>query len=243
LKSLSVIIPALNEERFIGATLRRLNEAIECFQSGEEKRRVQVIVVDNDSHDETAEIARSFGATIVREPMRNIARARNSGARVAEGELLFFLDADTLVPPCLLSRITEAMSDPMCDGGAVDIDDRPSRTLTRLYLRVWYLLGRFTGMAGGAAQFCRREAFAALGGYDESIYMGEDVDFYWRLSRAARRAQRKVSYVTDVRVVTSPRRWDRWPVWRTLLWTNPALIVLLRRRKGAWRGWYEDIPR
>jgi hypothetical protein len=157
--------------------------------------------------------------------------------------VLFFLDADTLVPPCLLARIAEVMSDPLCEGGAVDIDDRPSRTVIRLYLRAWYLLGRLTGMAGGAAQFCRREAFLALGGYDESIYMGEDVDFYWRLSRTARRGQRKVYHIRDVRVVTSPRRWERWPAWRTLLWTNPALIALLRRRKGAWRGWYEDIPR
>jgi hypothetical protein len=63
------------------------------------------------------------------------------------------------------------------------------------------------------------------------------------MSRTARRAQRKVCYITDVRVVSSSRRFDRWPVWRTLLWTNPALIALFRRRQGAWRGWYEDIPR
>ena len=240
---LSVIIPALNEERFIGATLRRLKEAIEWSRSSNEGIPVQVIVVDNDSRDRTAETARSFGATVVREPIRNIARARNAGARLAEGDVLFFLDADTVVPYCLVSRIAAVMSDPLCDGGAVDIDDRPSRTAVWLYLRAWYLLGRLTGMAGGAAQFCRRQAFLALGGYDESIYMGEDVDFYRRLSRTARRAQRKVCYITDARVVTSSRRWDRWPVWKTLLWTNPALIALLRRRKGAWRGWYEDIPR
>jgi glycosyltransferase involved in cell wall biosynthesis len=240
--SLSVIIPALNEERFLGQTLSRLDEAIQRLRDSQE-HSVQVIVVDNDSQDRTAEIARSFGATVVQEPIRNIARARNSGARVAEGEVLFFLDADTLVPPCLLARITAVMSDPLCDGGAVAIDDRPSRILIRLYLCFWYLLGRLTRMAGGASQFCRRNAFFALGGYDESIYVGEDVDFYWRLSRTARRARRTVSYITDVRVVPSPRRWECWPIWKILLWTNPALIALLCRRKGAWRGWYEDIPR
>jgi glycosyltransferase involved in cell wall biosynthesis len=241
--SLSVIIPALNEERFIGATLRRLTEAIAYSQSSKESVPVQVIVVDNDSQDRTAEIARSFGATVVQEPVRNIARARNSGARVANGDVLFFLDADTLVPPCLLARIAAAMSDPRCAGGALDLDHRPSRLVIRVYLWFWYLLGRVTGMAGGAAQFCRRDAFLALGGYDESIYMGEDVDFYWRLKRTARRGDRNVRYIKDVPVIPSSRRWDRWPVWRTLLWTNPALIALLRRRKGAWRGWYEDVPR
>jgi len=243
LKSLSVIIPALNEERFIGATLCRLKEAIQRFQSSHQKLPVELIVVDNDSQDKTADIARSFGATVVREPIRNIARARNAGARAAGGDALVFLDADTLVPLSLLARIAAVMSDPLCDGGAVNIEERPSRAIIRLYLRAFSLLGRLTGMAQGAAQFCRRGAFLALSGYDESIYMGEDVDFYWRLSRTARRAERRVCYITDVRVVTSPRRWDRWSVWRTLLWTNPVLIALLCRCKGAWRGWYADIPR
>jgi glycosyltransferase involved in cell wall biosynthesis len=234
----------LNEELYITATLKSLNDAIRGQQAGQ-SGFVQVIVVDNNSHDQTADTARRFGAIVVGEPIRNIARARNAGARIAAGDVLFFVDADTLVPPGLLARIATVMSDPLCDGGAVAVDDRPSRTLIRLYLRVFSLLGRVTGMAQGAAQFCRRDAFLALGGYDESIYMGEDVDFYWRLSRAARRADRKVCYLTDVRVVTSPRRWERWPLWKTLLWTNPLLIGFLWRRKEAWRGWYEDedIPR
>ncbi len=237
-----MIIPALNEERFIGETLRRLHQAVQLLHAGH-RCPVQVIVVDNDSDDRTAEVARGFGATVVPEPIRNIARARNAGARTAEGEMLLFLDADTLVPPCVLSTIGAVTDDPLCIGGAVDIDHCPSSALIRLYLRVWRLLGRLTGMAQGAAQFCRREAFLALGGYDETIYMGEDVDFYWRMSRAARRGGRRVCYITDVRVTPSARRFDRWPIWKTLLWTNPVLIALLRRRKGAWRGWYEDVPR
>jgi hypothetical protein len=128
-------------------------------------------------------------------------------------------------------------------GGALDIDHCPASAVIRLYLRVWRLLGWLTGMAQGAAQFCRREAFLALGGYDETIYMGEDVDFYWRMSGAARRGGRRVCYITDVRVTPSPRRFDRWSIWKTLIWTNPVLIALLRRRKSAWRGWYEDVPR
>jgi glycosyltransferase involved in cell wall biosynthesis len=237
-----VIIPALNEERFIGATLRCLEQAVHFLQV-DHPCPVQVIVVDNDSDDQTAEVARGFGATVVAEPIRNIARARNAGARTAEGEMLLFLDADTLVPPALLSRIGAVTDDPRCVGGAVDIDHCPASAVIRLYLRVWRLLGWLTGMAQGAAQFCRREAFLALGGYDETIYMGEDVDFYWRMRRAARRDSRRVCYITDVRVTASPRRFDRWSIWKTLLWTNPVLIALLRRRKGVWRGWYEEVPR
>ena len=242
MKSLSVIIPAMNEEHFISETLQRLDVAVRTLQSSH-RRPVQVIVVDNDSKDQTATLARGLGAVVVPEPIRNIARARNTGARAAEGEVLFFLDADTLVPSSVLSRISTLMSDPRCLGGAVDVQHRPSRALVRLYLQFWRVLGRLSGMAQGAAQFCRRETFFTLGGYDETIYMGEDVEFYRRMTRAARQAGHKVCYVSDVQVVPSPRRFDRWPLWKILLWTNPLLLVLLRRHKGAWHGWYKDVPR
>ncbi|MGH7970447.1 MAG: glycosyltransferase [Limisphaerales bacterium] len=242
MKPLSVIIPALNEENYLGATLQRLAAAAEVLQSSHHCP-VQVIVVDNQSTDQTASIARGLGAIVVPEPVRNIARARNAGARVAEGEVLFFLDADTLVPASVLTRVATVMSDPSCVGGAVDVQHRPARALLRLYVRAWRVLGRLTGMAQGAAQFWRRETFFALGGYDETMYMGEDVDFYWRMSRAAEKAGQKVCYVWDVQVVPSPRRYDQWPLWKTLWWTNPLLAALRCRHKRTWRGWYEDVPR
>ena len=99
------------------------------------------------------------------------------------------------------------------------------------------------GVAQGAAQFCRQETFGALGGYDERLFTGEDVDFYWRLKRLARKGSGHVVFVRDVRVVPSPRRFDRWPVWQTLFWTNPLIAALLRHRKAAWRGWHEVAPR
>ena len=157
--------------------------------------------------------------------------------------MLFFLDADTLVPPTVLARVVTVMSDPLSVGGAVDVHHCPSRASVRLYLHFWRVVGRLCGMAQGAAQFWDREQFFIHGGYDETIYMGEDVDFYWRMKRAARKQGRKLCYISDVQVLPSPRRFDRWPLWKTLVWTNPVLVVLLRHRKGPWRGWYEDVPR
>jgi glycosyltransferase involved in cell wall biosynthesis len=232
----------LNEENFLGKTLGALKEAAQELQAGHDCD-VQIIVVDNNSRDRTAEVARSCGATVISEPIRNIARARNTGARAAEGDVLFFLDADTLVPPSLLSMIHEVMADPLRDGGAVDVDHRASRSIIRLYLHAWRVLGQATGMAQGGAQFCRRDVFLALGGYDESQYMGEDVDFYWRLARNARQKHRTVRYITEVQVVPSPRRNNNWPVWKILFWTNPVLAAMFRRHKRIWRGWYEDAPR
>lgn len=135
------------------------------------------------------------------------------------------------------------MGDPLFLGGAVDVQHLPARASIRLYLGFWRVVGRLAGMAQGAAQFWSREEFFQQGGYDESIYMGEDVDFYWRMKRVARKQGRTISYISDLQVVPSPRRFDRWPFWKTLVWTNPVLVILLRHHKRAWRGWYEDVPR
>lgn len=242
MRSLSVIIPAMNEEGFIGETLQRLNAAVRSLQNSG-PCQVEVIVVDNHSTDRTAMIARGLEATVVREPIRNIARARNIGARMAEGEVLFFLDADTLVPPSVLTMVASVMSDSRCAGGAVDVQYNPSRILVRLYLQLWRIVGRLCGMTLGTGQFWRREEFFMAAGYDETMYMGEDAEFCWRMARAARRKGQKLCYVSEVQVVPSSRRFDRWPLWKTLLWTNPLLIALLCRKKSPWRGWYEDAPR
>jgi glycosyltransferase involved in cell wall biosynthesis len=239
---LSVIIPAFNEERFLPGTLGHLRRAIESggFVPG---RDVETIVVDNASSDRTAEIALALGVKVVSVPEHNIGRVRNAGARAASGDVLVFLDADTSIPERLLTRVAETMGEAACVGGAADVAYQPARLLIRAYLRLWRFLGRSLGMAQGALQFCRRDAFRALGGYDESIYMGEDVDFYWRLGRLAKSQGRHVRFLKDVRVVPSCRRFDQWPTLRLLVQTNPLYIVLFRRTHAAWRGWYDDVPR
>ena len=201
------------------------------------------IVVDNASQDRTADIARDLGATVVREPVQGIARARNTGARRATGGVLVFFDADVVVPRALLVAICAAMRDPTCVGGGVDVDYRPRRLSVRLYLRVWRLLGRVTGMVQGAAQFCGKDAFEEVGGYDENVWIGEDVDFYWSLRKLAGRTRRQVRLLREPRVRPSCRRFDIWPVWKILVWTNPVFIGLLRRWKPAWKGWYSDAVR
>ena len=123
-----------------------------------------------------ARLFAAHGARVVTETEHNIARVRNRGAAAAQGELLVFLDADTLIPEELLPHIHEVMTATACVGGAVDTDYLPQKRSVRLYLRLWRVLGRVAGMAQGATQFCRRDVFTKLGGYDESLLMGEDVE-------------------------------------------------------------------
>ena len=199
--------------------------------------------MDNASRDRTAAVASDAGVRVVHEPVRGVGRARNAGGRAAHGDVLVFVDADTRVAPDLLERIAAAMAEPSCIGGAVDVAHRPRSAVLRAYLAGWRLLGRLFRMWQGAVQFCRRSAFDELGGYDERQWMGEDVDFVWRLRRLARRTDATVALIEDVRVEPSPRRYDQWPVWRTLVFTNPVYVTLFARWRRAWSGWYDDPPR
>ena len=232
---LSVIIPAYNEEAYLPATLDSIQAA--AAQLGAVVV-VEVIVVDNASDDGTANVARETGAKLVHEPVRGISYARNSGARSAVGDVLIFIDADVIAPPNLLAAICQAMSDSGCVGGAVDVEYRPKRFAMRFYLLAWRLLARLTGMAQGPAQFCRRSVFEELGGYDPQVWIGEDVDFYWSLKKFAKDTNGTVRSIRCPRVRPSSRRFDKWPLWKVLLWTNPLFIALFRRRRTFWDAWY-----
>ena len=239
---LTIIVPAFNEQAYIGPSLDSIQVAVRRLQarSGVD---VETIVVDNNSTDGTAVAARAKGATVVHEPVQGIARARNTGARHAHRDVLVFVDADVNMPDTLLDAIYEAMSDPACVGGGVDVDYRPKRLSMRFYLRAWRLLGRLSGMAQGATQFCRKSTFEQVGGYDEKVWIGEEVDFYWRLKRYAKRTDGVVRFIRNPRVQPSSRRFDKWPVWKILVWTNPLFISLFRRRKRFWAGWHSDAVR
>ena len=152
--------------------------------------------------------------------------------------MLVFIDADVMAPPKLLDEIHAAMRDPACVGGAVEVDYRPQRLSMKLYLRAWGILARLMGMAQGATQFCRRCVFEQVEGYDEKAWIGEDVDFYAGLKKFAKVKGAQVRFIRSPRVQPSTRRFDKWPIWKVLIWTNPLVIALFRRRKSVWGGWY-----
>ena len=166
----SIIVPASNEEAYLGPTLYSIRTA-EAHLRNRAGVDIEIVVVDNNSADETAAVAPSKGATVVSEPVQGISRARNAGARHAKGDVLVFVDADVIVPRTLLEAIHAVTRDPACIGGGVDVEYRPQRLLTRLYLRAWRLLANRMAMVQGATQFCRRDVFEQVGGYDE-----KDVD-------------------------------------------------------------------
>lgn len=236
---LSIVIPAFNEEKCLPKTLEKINEARAAANCDSE-----IIVVDNDSADKTGEIAKCLGATIIFEKEHNIGRVRNRGAKAISGETLVFIDADTLVPKELLQKICEVMSDEKCFGGAAAVGyENFERKWMRFYLLGWQFWSRFLNMKQGAAQFCRNDAFLKLGGYDESFYMGEDVEFYWRLSKLAKQRGGYLKFIENPKVVTSSRRFDKMSVWKTLVLTNPLFFLFTTKKKRFWRDWYDKPVR
>jgi glycosyltransferase involved in cell wall biosynthesis len=237
---LSVVIPAYNEEKYLARTLEAVRLALALVADAE------IIVVDNRSTDATRDIAKSFGAKIAEERVHNIAKVRNMGGLAAEGEVLVFLDADTLVAPGLFEKIIEAMSDAACVGGSVAVEyeaPRNRQLFMRLFIMLWTFLGRLTKMRQGALQFCRSAVFRELGGYDSTIYVGEDIEFHWRLDKLAKKRGGITAFIEEPKVQTSSRRWEKMGLIRMLFFTHPITIFLAWRIRSFWKDWYENAVR
>lgn len=222
----SVVIPAHNEERYLGACLESLQR--QTYPNS----RFEVIVVDNASTDATSEIARRFGALVVPEPAMSIGRARQRGAKAARGEILASTDADTIVPPDWLERIALAFERDH-ELGAVFGPFRyvDGSAFEKVFL--WHLnlalmmalhaLGR--SCFSGNNYAVRREAFWQAGGCKMSLPAAEDVDLSWRLSKLT-----IVAFDRGLVVRTSARR--RGEGYGRILWrtVRSGLRMLLMQR-------------
>ena len=178
---ISFIVPAHNEQTQLGRTLQAIHDAARAV-----RRPYEVIVVDDASADATSEIAQQNKARVVSVSHRQIAATRNSGACAAQGERLLFVDADTIINPGVVASALRSMDKGAAGGGA------PARFATDapLYARLLLLwLGlsmRVAGISGGAFMFCTREAFCAVGGFDERLFGAEDAAMSWALKREGR---------------------------------------------------------
>ena len=192
---ISFIIPAFNEERLLAATL----DAVHAVARGLDED-YELVVADDASTDATALIAERHGARLISVAHRQIAATRNSGARAAQGELLIFVDADTIVNDAVVRAAVQAMRGGAVGGGAAVRFDGPVPRYARILLPALVWLFRTTRLAAGCFLFCTRAAFVASGGFDEAFYCAEELV----LSRALKRQGRFV--VLRESVTTSGRK-------------------------------------
>ena len=215
---LSVIVPVLNEAAGIGPTLQAL-AALRA--SGHE-----VIVVDGGSADATVHIAQPLADRVVAGP-RGRARQMNAGAAVAQGKVLLFLHADTLLPAGADALIAQALARG-ARWGRFDVRISGGAWLFPLIASLMNLRSRLSGIAtGDQAIFVERNLFTQLGGYADQPLM-EDIELSRRLRAVAQPA------CLRQRVLTSGRRWQQHGVWRTV-W------LMWRLRWRYWRGVPPDV--
>lgn len=192
---ISIIIPAYNEETLLAATVRAARDAADPLGAPYE-----IIVVDDGSTDRTADIAREHGARVVGVNLRNIGAARNAGARAAVGELLVFVDADTLVPPeVLFGAVAAARAGAVGGGAGARQDSNDPRWGPAVFAFAAWLM-RTAGWAAGCFMFVRADIFHLVGGFDERYFASEEI----HLSRTVKKHGRFV--ILRDKVITSGRK-------------------------------------
>jgi glycosyltransferase involved in cell wall biosynthesis len=235
----SLVVPAFNEERLLGGALAAIGEAMGVFR--EAGWASELIVCDNNSTDRTAEIARAAGATVVFEPVNQIARARNAGAARASGDWLIFVDADSYPSRELSREVAEAVQSGQClAGGATVAFETPDR-LVRLWLAFWNALSRSTRWAAGSFIFCQTTAFRQVGGFSEALFAGEEIDLFRRLKRLARRQGKKIVILHRHPLRTSDRKARLYSKREHFAFMLKTLLLggrTLRDRKACY-AWYD----
>ena len=231
---ISFVVPAYNEARYIAATLDSIHDAVRVL--GEP---YEIVVANDASTDATPEIARGHGARVVDVAKRQIAGARNAGARASTGEFIVFVDADTHVHAALVSEAIAALRARAVGGGArVSFHGEIPRWLPwlmKVFTPLYFGLGRW---AAGCFVFCTRAAFEAVGGFDESTYAGEEIHY----SRALKKQGRFVILREWVR--TSPRKVEGRSFWDMMrinfdVMRKAGFQGRIKRREDA-GFWYED---
>jgi glycosyltransferase involved in cell wall biosynthesis len=231
---ISFIVPAHNEQACLGRTLEAIRaSALAIGQPSE------MIVVDDASTDATAEIARQHGATVIPVHHRQIAATRNSGARAAHGERLFFVDADTTIQAHAIASALHQLERGAVGGGPPAWFDQSE--VVPVYARFLGLftviLSKLVGFTGGACMFCTREAFQRAGGFDERLYWAEEIAFALALKREGR------FVVLWNRVSTSGRRLRRMTGLQLLVGgirTVFSPVKMFTQRSAVQNVWYDS---
>ena len=206
--TISVIVPTLDEQAGIAA----------CLATVGSPPGVEVIVVDGGSRDATISAARRGGARVIRAP-RGRARQMNAGAATAQGDVLLFLHADTLLPPAWEGEVRRILARPRTAAGAFTFRlDQRGAGLRFIELTVAWRCRLAAMPYGDQALFARREDFLAAGGYPDLPIM-EDCELVRLLKK------RGSIIVSPAVATTSARRWQRKGLVATTLFNSLVVVA------------------
>jgi glycosyltransferase involved in cell wall biosynthesis len=225
---LSFIVPAHNEEFELPSTLASIRDAARQHEH-------EIIVVDDASADRTPEIAKDFGAKVIAIDRRQIAAARNAGARAAKGDVLFFVDADTRINSKHVEGAIGALNSGFSGGSARVEVDRAIPFWANFWLQVFCFLYFRLNLGAGAFLFTTRRNYDAVGGLDERYFAAEEVIFSHALKKYGR------FKILSEPMITSGRKMRMHSVWH--IWKRLTRMMLggLRsyRSRDALDLWYD----
>jgi GT2 family glycosyltransferase len=167
---ISFVVPAYNEEF-------ELPQTLESIRVAAQNRQYEIIVVDDASTDRTEVVAREAGVKLVSINRRQISAARNAGARAAGGDVLFFVDADTRINEKHVSGAVAALQAGYSGGSAHVTVGGTIPVWSRVFLKVFCTMYFAVKLGAGAFLFTTRKNFDAVGGFDENLFIGEEVYF------------------------------------------------------------------
>jgi glycosyltransferase involved in cell wall biosynthesis len=197
-------VPAHNEEDYLGATLDALNR--------QDYPECEIVVVANGCTDRTADVAREKCTRLVTLREKGLGVSRNLGARIATGDLLIFLDADTLLEPDALRIIAQQFTGRDA-GGTLKGQPDSGRFAYRLIYWLKNFIHRFVVRTGSSGVIiCWRKHFESVGGFNERLELRENSELIRRLKRFG-----GYKYIGITAATTSMRRYERRGVW-TIVW-------------------------
>lgn len=226
----SFIVPAYNEEHELSTTLA----AIRAAASGA-AQPYEIIVVDDASTDGTPEIAAQGGAKVIPINRRQIAAARNAGAHAAQGEYLFFVDADTRINRLHVTQAVAAL-EAGCAGGSARVAlDGLMPLWGRILLRAFCTLYFGLNLGAGAFLFTTRRNFETIAGFDEQYFVGEEVFFSLAIRKLGR------FKVLREPILTSGRKLRMYPAKQFLRDFFRVVVAGPRgaRSRARLRLWYD----
>lgn len=205
----SVIIPAYNEEKLIVRALQSIED--QEFDPAE----LEVIVVDNASTDKTTQVCESYYCLngmphrLLKEPYLSSGKARNTGAKKARGEVLLFLDADSILGSNSIERVYQWYKTGHLMG-TIRIEPDTSSITANGFFRLFHFGKNLFNIAANLG-FCDRLLFEELGGFKTELKQCEDLEFYQRVKSVLKKRGLPWCVVGDAPIYTSTRRMDRFP--------------------------------
>jgi len=236
---ISIIIPAHNEEKYIGKCLESVSRASKLC-----KNQVEIIVVLNRCTDRTEEIAKSYDCIIVKNNDKNLAKIRNAGVEIASGEIIVTIDADTQMNEHVLSKAQENLISGKYIGGGVT--GKFERMSLGIFVSTLLLIGPLLFKYGAISVgifWCYKKDFQSINGFNENMLMAEDADFAKRLKVWGKKNGKKYGTIQNG-MLTSTRKFDKHGDW--VLLKRPKMILAYLKgtdQKYADEAYYEKQDR